>query len=80
MKNETAQAEPTTSIVRIDKRTGDVRLSNLAEVERIVHLNYHHPDQTMDLFNAGNFRVESPFAFYEIRHEEPAAAEKKEAA
>jgi hypothetical protein len=70
MSNKTAQ------IVRINKATGDVRPSTLDEVERIIHLNYHHPDLAMDRFKEGG-RIESPFAYYEIRHEEsvpPASA------
>lgn len=54
---------PTLEIVRINKEDGRTRLSNLAEVERIVHLNYHHPDQALQLFDEGH-PIESPFAHY----------------
>lgn len=72
------------SIVRICKRTGDVRPSDRAEVERIIWLNYEKLDAAMKHFEEGN-RIESPFAYYEIRHDDsafrtPHSALEKEAA
>lgn len=62
------------NIVRIDKLDGRERPSDMAEVERIAHLNYHNFADVIDLFKQGK-RIQSPFAFYEIRDEQPAAQE-----
>lgn len=61
-----------TNIVRIDKGNGAVRPTDRAEVERIVRLNYHDFDLAMEIFDEGG-RVQSLFAFYEIRREQEAA-------
>lgn len=59
-------------IIRISKDGGSEEEVDRATVERIAKLNYKDVESVMELFNQG-VRIQSPFAYYELRKSEVAA-------